>query len=56
MSGEFEIFSHAPAHVDALLAQHAFRRLKLQRCFVGEDMFLLWVARPDFRTHERTWL
>ena len=53
IAGEFEIFSHAPAHVEALLAQHAFRRLKLQRCFVGEDVFLLWVVRSDLRTHER---
>jgi predicted TPR repeat methyltransferase len=44
-AGEFEIFSHAPAHVEALLAQHAYTPLKRQRCFVGEDLFLLWIAR-----------
>jgi predicted TPR repeat methyltransferase len=42
--GGFEIFSHAPAHVDVLLAQHAFTRRKVQRCFVGNDLHLLWVA------------
>jgi predicted TPR repeat methyltransferase len=42
--GEFEIYSHAPAHVEALLAQHAFARRKLQKCFVGEDLYLLWIA------------
>jgi len=32
------------AAVQALLAQHAFTRLKLQKCFVGDDLFLLWVT------------
>ena len=43
-TGEFEIFSHASAHVEALLAQHGFTVLKAQRCFVGDNVFLLWVA------------
>jgi predicted TPR repeat methyltransferase len=42
--GGFEIFSHAPAHVETLLTQHAFTRRKLQKCFVGDDLFLLWIA------------
>lgn len=42
--GEFEIFSHAPATIEALLAQHAFTRRKMQKCFVGDDLFLLWVV------------
>jgi predicted TPR repeat methyltransferase len=42
--GEFEIFSHAPAYIETLLAQHAFTRRKMQKCFVGDDLFLLWVA------------
>jgi predicted TPR repeat methyltransferase len=42
--GEFEIFSHAPAYIETLLAQHAFTRRKMQKCFVGDDLFLLWVV------------
>jgi ubiquinone/menaquinone biosynthesis C-methylase UbiE len=42
--GEFEIFSHAPAHIETLLAQHAFTRRKTQKCFIGDDLFLLWVV------------
>lgn len=42
--GDFEIFSHAPAHIETLLARHAFKRRKVQRCFVGDDLFLLWVV------------
>lgn len=44
-AGEFEIFSHAMAYVEALLARHAYTPLKRQRCFVGEDLFLLSIAR-----------
>jgi predicted TPR repeat methyltransferase len=43
-SGEFEIFAHTPACSEALLAQPAFTRLKTQRCFVGADLFDLWVT------------
>jgi predicted TPR repeat methyltransferase len=44
-AGEFEIFSHAPAYLDVLLGQLVFKRLKVQKCFVGDDPFLLWVVR-----------
>jgi predicted TPR repeat methyltransferase len=43
--GDFEIFSHAPAYLETLLTQHAFTRLKAQKCFVGEDLFMLWDVR-----------
>ena len=43
--GDFEIFSHAPGYIEGLLEQHAFTRLKRQKCFVGEDLFLLWIVR-----------
>ncbi len=43
-SGEFEIFSHTSAYIEALLALYAFTRLKTQRCFVGNDNFDLWVV------------
>jgi predicted TPR repeat methyltransferase len=44
MAGPFEIFSHAPDHIEDLLRRYSFRRLKTQRCLVGEDLFVLWVA------------
>jgi predicted TPR repeat methyltransferase len=47
LAGEFEIFSHAPAYVAALLAQHSFERLKIHRCLVGADVFQNWVARKQ---------
>jgi predicted TPR repeat methyltransferase len=43
-SGEFEIFSHPSASIEAALTQSAFIRLKKQRCFIGDDVFDLWVA------------
>ncbi len=43
--GGFEIFSYAPAHVEGLVMRHAFTHLKRQKCFVGDDLFLLWVVR-----------
>jgi predicted TPR repeat methyltransferase len=44
-SGDFEIYSHAPGYIDALLKKEAFTPLKVQNCFVGEDIFSCWVVR-----------
>jgi predicted TPR repeat methyltransferase len=46
-SDEFEIFSHTPAYIETLLAQHAFTHVKMQKCFVGADLFDLWIARKS---------
>lgn len=43
--GDFEIFSHTPAYIETLLARNCFTRRKTQRCFVGDDLFMLWVVR-----------
>jgi predicted TPR repeat methyltransferase len=43
--GGFAIFAHAPAYVETLLAQHSLAPLKRQKCFVGDDLFMLWVVR-----------
>lgn len=43
-AGDFAIYSHAAACVEALLAQRGFTVLKTQRCLVGEDVFVLWVV------------
>jgi predicted TPR repeat methyltransferase len=48
-AGAFDIYSHAPSYVEARLAEHSFTRHKLQRCFVGEDVFILWVATAAAR-------
>ena len=42
--GDFEIFAHGSAYIEALLAQHSLAPLKKQRCFVGDDLFVLWVV------------
>ena len=49
-SGGFEIFPHAPAYIETLLTQHAFTRLKTQKCFVGDELFILWVVQ---KTNQR---
>lgn len=46
--GDFEIFSHSPAYIAGLLAGNGFARRKTQRCFVGEDVFTLWVAQRAY--------
>jgi predicted TPR repeat methyltransferase len=42
--GDFDIYVHTPVYVEALLAQHFFAPLKKQRCFVGDDLYALWVV------------
>jgi predicted TPR repeat methyltransferase len=44
-AGEFEIFSHTTEYLCSLLMQQSFKRLKAQKCFVGEDVFSLWVFK-----------
>jgi len=44
-AGDFEIFSHLPEYVQALLNGQSFKQLKTQKCFVGEDIFNTWLAR-----------
>jgi predicted TPR repeat methyltransferase len=44
-SGDFEIYSHAPGYIEALLEKEAFKPLKVQNCYVGEDIFTCWVVK-----------
>ncbi len=44
-SGDFEIYSHAPRVIETLLEKEAFTPLKVQKCFVGEDIFTCWVVK-----------
>lgn len=45
LAGDFEIFSHSQHYIGALLKQCGLSRMKLQKCFISEDIFLIWVAR-----------
>jgi len=45
LTGNFEIFSHSPKYIETLLEGSALTRLKIQKCFVGEEIFTIWVAR-----------
>ena len=47
LAGDFEVFSHSQSYIEALLKQYALTRLKLQKCFVGEDIFLIRVAQKS---------
>ncbi len=40
-----DIFSHAPSLIETLMAGAGFDRLRQLRCFVGHDLFAVWVAR-----------
>lgn len=40
-----DVFEHYPAYVEMLVASCGFERLKLLRCFVGDDIFCAWIAR-----------
>lgn len=47
VSDEFEIFSHSEQYLETLLRDHLFVRVKRERCFVGEDLFYLWVVQKN---------
>lgn len=40
-----EIFGHLPAYVEGLMSLNSFESLKRLRCFVGEDIFTIWITR-----------
>jgi len=43
LAGDFEIFSHSTT-IAVSLKQSALTWLKLQKCLVGEEIFLIWGA------------
>ena len=47
LSGDFEIFSHSPPIMETLLKQYTLTRQKLQKCFIGDDIFLIWVVQKS---------
>jgi predicted TPR repeat methyltransferase len=44
-SGDFDVFDHEADYVVGLLAAVGFRPQRTLRCFVGDDVFTIWVAR-----------
>lgn len=44
-AGGLDIFSHAPSHIETLMTGAGFNRMRQHRCYVGEDLFAIWVAR-----------
>jgi predicted TPR repeat methyltransferase len=44
-SDGFDVFSHTPAYLTALLDRYGFSKEKMMRCFVGEDIFRAWLVR-----------
>jgi predicted TPR repeat methyltransferase len=44
-SGDFDIFDHEPDYVAGLLARNSFQPMRTLRCFVGDHVFTIWVAR-----------
>jgi predicted TPR repeat methyltransferase len=47
LTGDFEIFSHSPEYIQSLLERRSFLRIKTQKCFVGEDLFNIWLFRKN---------
>ena len=45
VEGGLAVFSHAPDTIAALMAGVGFDRLRQLRCYVGQDVFAIWVAR-----------
>lgn len=44
-AGGPDVFDHFPAYLAALIAGNGFERLKVVRCFVGQDIFYAWAIR-----------
>jgi predicted TPR repeat methyltransferase len=47
VSGDLDIFDHEPVYIAAMLAAIGYRTLRTLRCFVGEDVFTIWIARQE---------
>lgn len=45
VEGGLAVYSHAPDTISALMAGVGFDRLRQLRCYVGQDVFAVWVAR-----------
>lgn len=45
--GDFEIYTHTPEHLESLLEINHFHLLKLQKCFIGEDLFNICITQKQ---------
>ncbi len=46
--GGFDVFTHSPDYLAGLIEQNEFEQIKVLRCFVGQDIFLLgWSKRSN---------
>jgi predicted TPR repeat methyltransferase len=46
---DFDIFAHHQEYIGDLTAQVQFERLKRLRCFVGQELFYVWVTRNTMK-------
>ncbi|MBP1466448.1 class I SAM-dependent methyltransferase [Candidatus Chloroploca sp. M-50] len=51
LAGDLAIFSHAQHDIEDVLKHSALTRLKRQKCFIGEDIFLIWVTQKSSQLH-----
>lgn len=41
---QFEIYSHSTKYIESNMKENYFALKKYQKCFIGEDVFAIWVA------------
>jgi predicted TPR repeat methyltransferase len=41
------VYNHSPTYIDALIQDRRLDRMKVMRCFVGEDIFSAWVVQKQ---------
>jgi predicted TPR repeat methyltransferase len=45
VAGDLDVYNHFPDYVARLLIPNTFISWKTMRCFVGEDIFYIWITR-----------
>jgi predicted TPR repeat methyltransferase len=41
----FNIFSHTPVYIQTMFLQNEMTRVKQQKCFVGQELFDIWIVQ-----------
>lgn len=49
--GDFEIYNHSPTYLDLLEKSYQFGKRKVQKCFVGDDVFSIQVVERKGKDH-----
>lgn len=44
---QFEIYSHSTNYIESQMKENYFILKKYQKCFIGEDIFAIWVVMKD---------